>query len=318
MPPEMAEAHVVPAGMAEAHAPWPERHPRGIALVTGAFSGIGAATALALARAGWAVYASGRSMAKSAEIVAVAEAEGLPLRPLCLDVTDEQSIAAAVKRIEEEAGRLDLLVNNAGFMVHGAVTEVSAEQLRRQFETNCVGVVTTSRAALELMRRNDEGRIINISSVGGKIAFPGSGAYSASKFALEALSDAMRLELKLAGPGYHVIVVETPTVKTRIGDNALYAAYGDAPGSLYGDFNTLTREGFARMHSRAPTPDVVAKAVVAAASAPTPKPRYVVTTQARALLALRRLLPDRAFDKVVLLLTPRLARQVKGRAGKTS
>lgn len=285
-----------------------------VALVTGAFSGIGEATALELARAGWIVYAAGRTMSKSAALVAAARSDGADVRPIHLDVTDEGSIAVAMEGIWREAKRLDVVVNNAGFVVHGAVTEVSNVQLRQQFETNSIAAVAVSRAALELMRRNGGGRIINISSVGGKIAFPGSGAYAASKFALEALSDAMRLEVKLIGRRYHVIVVETPTVKTKIGDNALYAEYGDAPQSLYGAYNTLVRAGFVRMYNRAPGPRVVAKAVLSAASASHPKPRYVATTHAKIILALRRLLPDRVFDRIVLALTPRLAQQMKARA----
>lgn len=284
-----------------------------VALVTGAFSGIGQVTAISLAQTGWLVYGAGRNIAKSADLVARAESAGLAIRPIVMDVTDEQSVGSALAEVERGAGRLDLLVNNAGFAVHGAVTETSTEQMRQEFETNSIAMVTVSRAALELMRQNGQGRIVNISSVLGKMVFPGSGIYSASKHALEALSDAMRIELRLAGPDYHVIIVELPEINTKLGDNAVYAEYGDRPQSLYGSFNALARQYVAHAYAGAPGPEVVAKAVIEAATARNPKPRYVVTRRARIVLALRWLLPDRAFDNLILFQTPHLRRQVQAR-----
>lgn len=286
-----------------------------VVLITGAFGGIGQTTALMMARAGWTVYAAGRTMAKSAELMASAEAAGVAVHPIVMDVTDEGSIGAALDRIRREVGRLDVLVNNAGMAVHGAVTETSTTQIRRQFETNTIAAVATSRAALELMSRHGGGRIINVSSIMGKMAFPGAGLYCASKHALEGLSDTMRLEFKLIGPAYHVILIQVPVVKTRLGANAIFAEYGGRPDSLYGDFNALAHDFVNRTYDRGIAPEVVAQAILHAASVPRPKTRYVVTMQAKLLLALRRVLPDRAFDRVVLSLTPRLKRQITERAG---
>ncbi len=286
---------------------------RRVVLITGAFSGIGQAIALAMAEAGWLVYASGRSLAKSGRLRVAAEAHGLPVRPIVMDVTDEQSIDAAMARIRGEAGRLDALVNNAGLAVHGAVTEISNAQYRLQFDTNTIGPIAVSRAALEIMREAGHGRIINISSYMGKVSFPASGAYAASKHALEALSDAMRLEIRLAGPEYHVVLVQVPAIRTHLGDNAIYAEYGDSAHSLYGRFNAMARDFVAQAYDGKPGPEIVARVVLRAAEAARPKPRYSVNLESSVILALRSFLPDRAFDGLVLLRAPRLKRQIAAR-----
>src|SRR6266542_2062737 len=208
-----------------------------VALVTGAFGGIGQATALKLAAAGWTVYASGRDLAKSTPLVAQARAAGLQITPIVLDVTDERSVEAAISQIAQEAGQLDVLVNNAGSGVFGAVTESSPTQIRQLFETNVIGMVATSRAALPLMHRNGQGRIINISSVLGRLVLPATGVYAASKFAVEGLSDAMRQEFSLLGPQFKVIVIEPPFIKTGFADRASSADPSEERASLYGTFN---------------------------------------------------------------------------------
>lgn len=288
--------------------------PRGeVVLVSGAFSGIGQAAALALARAGWTVYASGRTLSKSADLVAEARAAGVTIRTIVMDVTDERSVAAAIDEIARESGRLDVLVNNAGLAVHGTVTETSNVQIRHLLETNTIGMVTVSRAALELMRRHGQGRIVNISSVLSRMPFPGSGIYSASKAALDALSDTMRLELKLAGPRYHVSVIAMAEVRTKLGHNAVYAEYGGRPDSIYGDFNALARRYVEHAYANAPGPEVVAAAVLRAAGDRVPKPRYVVTPRGKIVLVVRRFVPDSLFDRLLLRLTPRFRRAIEAR-----
>jgi NAD(P)-dependent dehydrogenase (short-subunit alcohol dehydrogenase family) len=273
-----------------------------VALITGAFGGIGQATALTLAAAGWTVYAAGRDLAKSTTLRAQAQATGLQIAPVVLDVTDERSIDAAIGQIAREAGRLDLLVNSAGFGVFGAVTDISPTQIRQQFETNVIGAVATSRAALPLMHRNGQGRIINISSVLGRLVLPATGVYAASKFALEALSDAMRQEFTLLGPQFHVIVIEPSFIKTGFADHARSIDPSDQSASLYGAFNGQARRFLTTRTEHAPGPEVVAEVVLKAASARRPKARYGVTATVPFLLTLRKLIPDALFDTMLLTL----------------
>src|SRR5262249_28674687 len=270
-----------------------------VALLTGAFSGIGQASALRLAKAGWVVYGTGRNLTKSEALSSQARAEALTIHLLQLDVTDEASISQAIEHIGEEAGRLDLLVNNAGFSLSGAVTEASSAQIRQQFDTNVVGLVATTRAALPLMRRNQWGRVINMSSVQGKVAFPGIGIYGASKFAVEGISDAMRLEFRLLGPGFDVVLIEPRFTKTGLREQAIEGEYAAQSEALYGDYFTTTARRFVSTQTaKAAGPDKVAEVVLKAATASRPKARYVVDWQTNVMLTLQRLLPDRYFDQV--------------------
>jgi len=282
---------------------------RKVALVTGAFSGIGQATVLTLAAAGWTVYAAGRDLAKSTALVAQAQASGLTIVPIVLDVTDERTIDTTIGQIAREAGRLDVLINNAGYGVFGAVTDISPAQIRQQFDTNVIGAVATSRAALPLMHRNGQGRIINISSVLGRLVLPATGVYAASKFALEALSDAMRQEFTLLGPQFHVIVIEPSFIKTSFADHARSAEPSDQRASLYGAFNAQARQFLSTRTEHAPGPQVVADVVLKAASAPKPKARYGVTATVPLLLTLRKLTPDGLFDAILLTLAGLRKRQ---------
>ena len=266
-----------------------------VALVTGAFSGIGLACALRLTQAGWTVFAAGRHLAKGESIASEA------IRLVKLDVTDEASITEAIQLIENEVGRLDLLVNNAGSGLSGAVTEASNAQIRQLFETNVLGQVAMIRAALPLMVRNRWGRVITIGSIMGRFALPSYGIYAASKFAIEGLSDAMRLEFKLLGKDFDVILIEPPFIRTGLDDNAVRAEYGLPSGSLYGDyFATTAREFIHRQINDAPSPDIVAGVIVKAANAAKPRARYVVTQRAVLILTLHRFLPTRLFETVMM------------------
>ena len=281
-----------------------------VALVTGAFGGIGQATALKLAAAGWTVYASGRDLAKSTPLVAQARAAGLQITPIVLDVTDERSVEAAISQIAQEAGQLDVLVNNAGSGFFGAVTESSPTQIRQLFETNVIGMVATSRAALPVMHRNGQGRIINISSVLGRLVLPATGVYAASKFALEALSDAMRQEFSLLGPQFKVILIEPPFIKTGFADHASSANPSQERASLYGMLNAQAQQYLTTQTEQAPGPEVVAEVVLKAATARKPKARYGVTATVPFLVAMRTLTPDGLFDSIMLTLLGLRKRQM--------
>lgn len=269
----------------------------GAALVTGCSTGIGRATAVALAGAGWTVYASARSMA------AVADLETLGCHPLGLDVTDEASAAAAVRTVEEAEGAVGVLVNNAGYSQSGPVEQVPLDQARRQFETNLFGPARLTQLVLPGMRTQRWGKIVNISSMGGRLTFPGGGWYHASKYALEALSDALRFEV--AGFGIDVVLIEPGFVRTGFSAAAATTVADPAADDPYAAFTAgvlrstgdVYRTGL--LSRLAGDPQDVARVVLAAVTADRPKARYPVTPSARVLRGLRVVLPDRAWDALM-------------------
>lgn len=268
-------------------------------LVTGCSSGIGRATALRLAAGGWSVWASAR---RPESIADLADAG---CRTLALDVCDEASMEAAVTRVRDEAGAIGVLVNNAGYSQSGAVETVPLEAARRQFETNVFGLARLTQLALPGMREQRWGKVVNIGSMGGRLTFPGGGWYHATKYALEALSDALRFEVR--GFGVDVILVEPGLITTEFA-SAANAALADAGGGGNGDsddpyarFNavvgTVTRgayEGPLKLFGGGP--DAVAKAIEKAITRKRAPTRVVVTPSARTTIPLRRALPDRAWD----------------------
>jgi NAD(P)-dependent dehydrogenase (short-subunit alcohol dehydrogenase family) len=267
-------------------------------LVTGCSSGIGKATAALLARSGWSVYASARHSG------ALSDLEALGCRQLSLDVTDEDSMRAAVEVVEGEHGAVGVLVDNAGYSLSGALETVPLADARRQFETNVFGPIRLAQLALPAMRAQGWGKVVIIGSMGGRLTFPGGGWYHATKYALEALGDAMRFEV--AGFGVDVVVVEPGFIRSGFSEVAAAtmerpatAAGGDDP---YGQFTTGLIASTRGVYDRGPlarlagTPDDVAAVVLEAITAARPKARYPVTASARLLLAARTLLPDRAWD----------------------
>jgi NAD(P)-dependent dehydrogenase (short-subunit alcohol dehydrogenase family) len=272
-------------------------------LITGCSTGIGRATAERLAGAGWTVYATARRPD------AVADLERSGCRTLALDVCDEASMQAAVGAIEEAEGAVDVLVNNAGYSQSGALEEVPLEQVRRQFETNVFGLLRLTQLVLPGMRRQGSGRVVNVSSMGGRLTFPGGGAYHATKYSVEALSDVLRFEVR--GFGIDVVIVEPGLIKTEFGHTAA-ASVGEADGP-YAEFNRevakATAEayegGLARLGGG---PDSVARTIEKAISARRPRTRYKVTPSAHLALGMRRLLPDRGWDAFVGSQFPRPGR----------
>lgn len=192
-------------------------------LITGCSTGIGCAAAERLSGKGWKVYATARDVGKIASLAD----HGCELLPL--DVTDEASMRAAVEEVERREGAVGILVNNAGYSQSGAVEEVPMEKVRRQFETNVFGLVRVCQLALPGMRRQGWGRIVNISSMGGKFTFPGGGYYHATKHAVESISDALRFEV--AGFGVNVVVVEPGLIRTSFADAAT-ASMAKTPSDL--------------------------------------------------------------------------------------
>lgn len=272
--------------------------PSSAVLITGCSSGIGRATALRLARSGRVVYASARRKTSIAEL----EASGCRL--LELDVNDEASMAAAVHAIEAEHGSLGALVNNAGYSQSGAVEAVPLGRARAQFETNVFGPMRLAQLVLPGMRRARRGRIINLSSMGGRLVFPGGGFYHATKYALEALSDAMRFEVR--GFGVEVVLVEPGLIRTSFSDAALATMGAPGEGALtegpYATFHEAVARATKDVYVKGPLAklageaDDVAKVIEKVIVARRPKARYTVTPSAKLLLAQRALLSDRAWD----------------------
>lgn len=269
-------------------------------LITGATAGIGRHAALHLARRGHRVIASGRRSDALAALQAAAQAEGLTLETLVLDVTSSASIAAAHAAVDAlTQGRgLDALVNNAGYGQFGVLEELSDAAVRRQFETNVFGLLAVTRAFLPAMRARGAGRIVNVSSVGGRVAFPLAGAYHATKYAVEALSDTLRLELR--GFGVKVAIIEPGPIQSDFADTAKgsVTAYRDAASP----YASLLARGDAIMATAdryAKGPRVISKAIAHAIESRLPSRRYVAPFSSRVMLALLNTLPTFASDWLV-------------------
>lgn len=268
-------------------------------LVTGCSSGIGRATAGLLARSGWPVYATARRAETLTDL------ESLGCRTLSLDVTDDESMVAAVEVVEREHGAVGVLVNNAGFSRSGAIETVPLADARRQFETNVFGPSRLAQLVLPAMRAQGWGKIVVLGSMGGRLTFPGGGWYHATKYALEALSDALRFEV--AGFGVDVVLVEPGFIRSGFSEVAASSVETPAPtrpgiDDPYREFTAGLIASTRGVYDRGPlarlagTPDDVAAVVLEAITTDRPKARYPVTASARLLLAARTLLPDRAWD----------------------
>ena len=282
--------------------------PHAAVLITGTSTGIGAACALRLVQAGYLVFAGVR---RAEDGEALAREAGPALRWISLDVTDARTIARAVEEVEKVVGERGLagLVNNAGIAIGGPLESLPVDDLRRQLEVNVIGLHAVTRAFLPLVRRA-RGRVIHIGSISGRIASPFVGAYSASKHAVEALTDALRLEL--APEGIHVAVIEPGQVRTPIWEKGR-----DAFDRLDDGLSPESRERYAgrlrairyileRARLHAAPPSTVAEAVQHALESGEPRTRYVIGKDARVRLWLTRLLPDRAMDALLLRALARL------------
>ena len=278
--------------------------PTGPILITGSSSGIGRSSALALHAAGRTVYATAR------RLDSIKDLADQGIRTLALDVTDEESMTTAVAAIEAESGPIAVLINNAGYGLYGAVEQVPMDDIRRQFETNFFGLVRLTQLVLPGMRQARQGRILNVSSMGGRVTLPGGAFYHASKYAVEAFSDALRMEV--AQFGIDVVLIEPGPVKTpwndvaagsMDGNGAAEASAGaaDDPYAAYkkavaGSFTTVQDGPLGRLAS---TADDIAEVIVKAVTAGTPRTRYLINAVAKSMLATRRLLPTRASDAVL-------------------
>ncbi len=262
-------------------------------LITGCSSGIGHATAERLLAGGWKVYATAR---RPESIADLADKGAITLG---LDVTDEASMTAAVQAVTEADGAVGVLVNNAGYSQSGAVESVPIDQVRRQFETNVFGLIRMGQLVLPGMREQGWGKIVNVGSMGGRLTFPGGGIYHATKYAVEAVSDALRFEVR--GFGVDVILIEPGLIVTGFGEVASGSVGDTAGDAVYDEFNRQVAKATAEAY-RGPLvklgggPEKVAEAIAAALEAKRPKARYPVTPSAHLMINQRRITPDRVWD----------------------
>jgi len=264
-----------------------------VALVTGGSSGIGEQTALLLRDAGFTTYAVARRVDRMETLAAGG------VTTFAMDVTDDASMVAGIERIIAEQGRLDVLVNNAGYGSYGSVEDVPIDEARRQFEVNVFGLARLTQLVTPHMRAQGTGRIINVSSIGGKFYEPLGAWYHATKFAVEGFSDSLRVEL--APYGIRVVIIEPGPILTEWNAISRESLVEVSRGTAYEDQAERVR---ARMEKAdqpqtSSGPDVVAKKIVKAATTGRPRPRYPVGRGAGTIVGARRVLPDRAFDAIV-------------------
>jgi NAD(P)-dependent dehydrogenase (short-subunit alcohol dehydrogenase family) len=277
----------------------PNNQQLSVAVVTGSSSGIGLAASLALAKNGYVTYATMRNIAKQDSIQSVAEKEHLPVRTVQLDVTDESSVKNAIQSILSESGRIDLLVNNAGYGMTGAFEDIGMDEIKSLYETNVFGVIRVTQAVLPIMRKQGSGRIINISSGAGRIGYPGGSAYVSSKFALEGLSESMAFEVEQFG--IKTVLVEPGFIRTNFAENIVTAKKAQDPNSPYSQTMMQMKSSShrRRMIENAPDADLVASVIVEAATAKEPNLRYLAGKDVQQMVAAKKSMSDEEFQNMI-------------------
>jgi NAD(P)-dependent dehydrogenase (short-subunit alcohol dehydrogenase family) len=263
------------------------------ALVTGASSGIGKATVEMLLLAGVKVYAAARRVEKMNDL------ENMGAHPVKMDVTDEASMVSGVNSILDKEGSIDILINNAGYGSYGAIEDVPIDEARRQFDVNMFGLARLTQLVLPNMRQNRYGKIVNISSIGGKIYTPFGGWYHATKHALEGFSDCLRIET--APFGIDVVIVEPGGIATEWGAIAAENLKKTSGSGAYAETANKAADGMAKMYAsnQLSAPSVIANVIVKAVTTRKPKTRYAAGYMSGMVLLLRRWLSDRMFDRMV-------------------
>ena len=263
-----------------------------VAIVTGSSSGIGYETSLALARDGFYTFATVRNPKKAEKILQIAKKENLNIEIIELDVDDEKSISAAIEKIISKKQRIDVLVNNAGWGLFGSVEDVSMKDFRAQFETNFFGIISIIQKVAPIMRKQGSGIIVNVSSVAGRIGFPGSPAYISSKFALEGLSESLRYELGQFG--VKIIIIEPGVIKTNFFSSMKIAE--PKPDSPYKEITEKVIMGIKMMSELGTPPSEVATTILNAIKEENPRPRYIVGNDAQMFLEAKKTKTDTEFE----------------------
>jgi NAD(P)-dependent dehydrogenase (short-subunit alcohol dehydrogenase family) len=267
------------------------------AVVTGSSTGIGYETSLTLARNGFTTYATMRNLNKSENLKSVVTKENLPIRIKQLDVTDDISVKNAIQTISSEAGRIDVLVNNAGYGLNGAFEDLAMDEIKAQYETNVFGLIRATQAVLPIMRRQKSGTIVNISSGAGRFGFPSGSAYVSTKFAVEGLSESMSYELEPFG--IRIVIVEPGAIRTNFFDGLVVAKKTKDPNSPYSQIMQKTAASFEEMMKNASSPDLVAKIVLNAIRDENPSLRYLAGSDVEAWLGGKRKIADEELYKTM-------------------
>ena len=267
-----------------------------VALVTGCSSGIGLETAVALAREGHFTFATMRNLKKVEALEKIVKEENLPISILELDVDNKESMDNAIEKIIEQKGRIDTLVNNAGWGMWGTVEDVSIDEFKEQFETNFFSIVRMIQKIAPIMRKQKSGSIVNVSSVAGRIGFPVSPAYISSKFALEGLSECLRFELSPFG--INVITIEPGVIKTNFFDSMKMAKKSDS-NSVYNDITSKVISGVKMMAEMGTDPKEVANTILKSINDKSPLPRYIVGNDAMMFLEAKKMKTDIEFENYI-------------------
>jgi NAD(P)-dependent dehydrogenase (short-subunit alcohol dehydrogenase family) len=268
-----------------------------VAVITGSSSGIGFESALVLARNGYSTYATMRSPHKDTSIKEAVQNEGLPLRVVQLDVTDDTSVKNAIDHIISEAGRIDVLVNSAGYGLNGALEDLSMEEIKSQFETNFFGLIRVTQLVLPTMRKQRSGRIINLSSGAGLFGLPGFSAYASTKFAVEGLSESMAYELEPFG--IKVILIEPGFIKTNAANAIVIAKKAQDPSSPYSELTQKTMANVSEQAKNASDPELVANIIFDAASNPNPRLRYLAGKDVESWAASKKNMDEIEFYNMI-------------------
>ena len=272
-----------------------------VVIVTGSSSGIGLESTLLLARNGYITYSTMRSPEKDTSIKTAVQKEGLPIRVVQLDVTDDNSVKNAVDHIISEAGRIDVLVNNAGYSLGGALEDLSMVEIKSQYETNLFGLIRVIQAVLPTMRKQRSGRILNISSGTGIFGFPGISAYVSTKFAVEGLSESIAFELEPFG--IKVILIEPGFVKTNFINAMVVAKKSQDRASPYSELMQKLMANASELAKNASDAELVANVIVDAASNPNPRLRYLAGKDVESWAAGKKNMDELEFFNMIKKLT---------------
>ena len=268
-----------------------------VAIVTGSSSGIGFEISLMLARNGLTTYATMRDLHKSSMLKSIADKEKLPLRCVQLDVTDDMSVKQAIETIVNESHNIDILINNAGYGLSGALEDLLIDEIKLQFDTNFFGLIRATQAVLPIMRNHGSGIIVNISSGLGRFGIATSSAYASSKFAVEGLTESMSYELEPFG--IKTILVEPGIIKTNFIKAAVLAQKSKDPNSPYFQFMNNMDEGMKKLIENSESPEYVARVVLDAINDSNPKLRYLAGKDVEHIMEIKNKMSDEDFHNMI-------------------
>jgi len=268
-----------------------------VAVVTGSSSGIGHEIALILARNGFLTYATMRDLQKNSKLKSIKDEENLPLEFIQLDVTDENSVKTAVQKIYDDVGRIDMLINNAGYGLTGAFEDLSIDEIKTQFETNFYGLIRTTQAILPIMRKQKSGTIVNMSSGAGRFGFPMGSAYVSTKFAVEGLSESLSYEVEPFG--IRVILIEPGMIKTNFSNASIMAKKSIDPNSSYAPLMKNMQTGFNKLLENASSPQLVAQITLDAMTSDKPNLRYLAGKDVEQWVEAKKKMSDEEFHDMI-------------------